>query len=290
MRERETKEQILRLLDRVLEKGYPREVLLAAERGLPRDGQGAGFMLHECPRLSICLSDTGSYRILREGVLVPVTLKKGDALVVNPGCAMGSHPEGKYLAFGLVFMPEMTRYLLAKRTPASAGGSHRFLLAHHGQEVIDEEIHQYFRTIARAAGRGADPRYSARLVELVLLRVREMFLSAASGPGHPGGMFTWKAAKEYIHENLHLPLGRDNVAEFLRIHPNHVSRLFNRYAETSFSTYLMQARMARARVLLREPSMRICEVAAACGLPDTNYFTRCFRKEFGRTPRESRHD
>ena len=288
VKEKQKKEQILAVIDRVLGRGYPRQVILAAERGLPTGGATGHFMLHDYPRVSICLSRTGSYRIMRGGVVVPVTLSKGDAIVVNPGCIMGSHPEGKYLAFGLVFMPEMTRYLLAKRMPASVGGIHRFVLAHHGPEVMDEEIRYYFRTIEKAAERNAESRYAAGLLKLILLRAREMCLAPAVTPLYSNGRFTWQAAKAYVDENLHLPLGRNDVAEFLRIHPNHVSRLFARFADASFSAYLTKARMTKARGLLLDPSLRIGEVACACGLPDANYFSRCFRKEFGVSPRDSR--
>lgn len=280
------KEQLLAVLDRVLERKYPRSVVLAAERGLPEGGSGL-YQLHDYPRLSICLSNTGRYRILRDGAVVTVTLKKGDAIVVSPGCLMKSHSEAKYLAFGLVFSPEATRYLLAKRNPASGGGIHRFLLAHHGPELIDEEIRHYFRVIEKAALREADPRYAVGLVELILLRARDMCRSVA-GRSLPSGMFTWKAASEYVNENLHLPIGRKDVAGFLRIHPNHVSRLFARFAGESFSGYLMKARMVRAKVLLQNPVLRIGDIACACGIPDANYFSRCFRKEFGGSPRGSR--
>lgn len=288
MKDRDERALVGRLIDRILERGFPRAVVLAHERGLPKETGPWAFQLYDHPRLSICLSRKGSYRILRNGVLTTVVLRKGDVIVVSPGCLMASHPEARYLSFGLVFSSEMTRFLLAKRTPNSVGGKHRFLFGHHSSALMDEEMHWCFKTIEKASQREADERYVAHLVGLILLRAQDLSLRAMAASEVRSGSFTWKAAKEYVDENLHRPLSREEIAEFLRIHPNHVSKLFRQFGGSSLREYLMRARMIKARELLKHPSLRISEIAEACGIPDPNYFSRCFRRENGYSPRESR--
>lgn len=288
MNNRDDRELCSTLIERILERGFPRSVVLATERGFPKEKGPWFFQLHDHPRLSICLSGRGSYRIIRNGVLTTVVLQKGDAIVASEGCIMASHPEARYLSFGLVFSSEMTRFLLAKRTPDSVGGKHRFLFGYHSSALIDDEIHWYFRTIEKASQRETDERYVARLIGLILLRARDISLREMTTPEIRSANFTWKAAKEYVDENLHRPLSREEIAEFLRIHPTHVSRLFRQFAGSSLRDYLMSARMEKARELLRNPSLRISEVAQACGIPDSNYFSRLFRRENGLPPTKSR--
>ena len=52
--------------------------------------------------------------------------------------------------------------------------------------------------------------------------------------------------------------------------------------------YLLNLRMQEARQLLRITSLRIYEVADACGYPNVIYFSRVFAKSNGMTPQAYR--
>lgn len=52
--------------------------------------------------------------------------------------------------------------------------------------------------------------------------------------------------------------------------------------------WLLELRLEKAELLLRTGTLSVAETAAACGFSDSNYFSRQFRRKFGRTPRESR--
>ena len=54
------------------------------------------------------------------------------------------------------------------------------------------------------------------------------------------------------------------------------------------SDFLKQVRMQRAEQLLRKSRMTISEVAYAVGFTDPKYFTKCFKKQTGKTPSELR--
>ncbi|STL76212.1 DNA-binding protein [Escherichia coli] len=45
-------------------------------------------------------------------------------------------------------------------------------------------------------------------------------------------------------------------------------------------------RMAKARMILQKYHLSIHEVAQRCGFPDSDYFCRVFRRQFGLTPGE----
>ena len=46
----------------------------------------------------------------------------------------------------------------------------------------------------------------------------------------------------------------------------------------------MEARLARARHLLRQTDMSVINVAMACGFTSPSHFSKCYRARFGETP------
>ena len=85
-------------------------------------------------------------------------------------------------------------------------------------------------------------------------------------------------------------LGIRGIASQQQVSPRHLQRLFAQEG-TSFSDVLRQARVARARALLENPSNRnrtILSIALECGFPEASALNRAFRQEFGLTPSEVR--
>ena len=59
----------------------------------------------------------------------------------------------------------------------------------------------------------------------------------------------------------------------------------------SFSAYVRELRLKRARQLLRDPlarELRIGDIAAMAGFEDLSHFNRAFRLQFGETPSDAR--
>ena len=52
--------------------------------------------------------------------------------------------------------------------------------------------------------------------------------------------------------------------------------------------YINKLRMEQAQKLLRNTKLSIPEICYRIGIMDSNYFTRCFKKEYGMPPREYR--
>ncbi len=63
---------------------------------------------------------------------------------------------------------------------------------------------------------------------------------------------------------------------------------FRRIVGAPPMAWLLELRLEKAELLLRTGTLSVAETAAACGFTDSNYFSRQFRRKFGRTPRESR--
>jgi AraC-like DNA-binding protein len=80
------------------------------------------------------------------------------------------------------------------------------------------------------------------------------------------------------------------VAIKLGVTPRYV-RLVLEETGRSFSEHLLDRRLERAAVLLRDATRangRIADVAFACGFADLSYFNRVFRRRYGATPSDVR--
>ena len=99
-----------------------------------------------------------------------------------------------------------------------------------------------------------------------------------------------KAALAYMKEHCteqHLSLG--DVADHVYVSQWHLSKLLNRETNQSFFDLLGGMRIARARELLADPSLRIHEIAEETGFSDVAHFSRSFKKLTGCTPGEYRN-
>jgi len=66
--------------------------------------------------------------------------------------------------------------------------------------------------------------------------------------------------------------------------PTRLFAAFKRETGCSPVAWLLAARLAQARRLLRNTRRPVAEVAADCGFADPNYFARIFRQQVGRSP------
>jgi len=98
-----------------------------------------------------------------------------------------------------------------------------------------------------------------------------------------------EAAIADLRERFVVDLSADSVAGRIGISGDHLSRLLKRSTGLTFNEYLTRLRMKRAMELLRDPSVRIGEVADLSGYKDARYFSTLFRRIVGMTPSEFRH-
>jgi AraC family transcriptional regulator len=69
---------------------------------------------------------------------------------------------------------------------------------------------------------------------------------------------------------------------------NHFLRLFRRYMSCTPHQYLLRLRIERAQSLMQDKSMRLIDIAAACGFSSHAQLSRVFRHLLGATPSQYR--
>jgi transcriptional regulator GlxA family with amidase domain len=97
-----------------------------------------------------------------------------------------------------------------------------------------------------------------------------------------------RAALETVARELEKPQLVKHLAARLRLSPSRFEHIFKRHTGEGFKAFLRAVRMARAKDLLQDATLRIKEVAAAVGYADASDFTRDFRKQYGESPSQSR--
>lgn len=95
------------------------------------------------------------------------------------------------------------------------------------------------------------------------------------------GSFIVDNALTYIEQHYAQRLTLLEVADQIYVSQWHLSKLLNRHLGKSFSDVLNGARVAEAKKLLRDPSLRICDIAEMVGFVDTAHFSRVFKKMAG---------
>jgi AraC family transcriptional regulator len=70
---------------------------------------------------------------------------------------------------------------------------------------------------------------------------------------------------DYINDHLDQDLGLEKLAAIAQLSQYHFSRIFKHSTGMSPHQYVIQQRVERAKLLLREKKMGICEVAIVCG-------------------------
>lgn len=92
----------------------------------------------------------------------------------------------------------------------------------------------------------------------------------------------------YIEQNLASNVTLRDAANHFSFSPNHLGFLFKDGTGMSFSDYVINTRLKRAKELLKDSKMRIYEVARHVGYHNLAYFSKQFRDTFGMTPGEYR--
>lgn len=93
---------------------------------------------------------------------------------------------------------------------------------------------------------------------------------------------------EYLQKHYMEEITLETVAEKYYFNPSYFSTLFKNYSGTSFSSYLTELRMKKAKELLASTDDKVKEIAVKAGYRDPNYFIRAFKKFYGYTPDEYR--
>ncbi|MBB3601437.1 AraC-like DNA-binding protein [Mycolicibacterium sp. BK556] len=91
-----------------------------------------------------------------------------------------------------------------------------------------------------------------------------------------------------IDRQLGKPISLRDVAQELGLTPGHLTTVVRRRTGRTVGEWILERRMAQARILLRDNSISVTEVAHRVGISDAGYFGRVFLRVHGLSPRQWR--
>jgi len=217
-----------------------------------------------------------------------ITLGEGDALLISsddvgvferrdPGGSFSLRIPRSYLSSVVFDVDDSVMHLIPRHTEALR------LLIGYAKPLVDDlplDTPLLRNTVA------------AHLHDLVALTLGATRDAADAARGRGIRAARLKLAKAYVADNSgRRDLSVGAVAAHLGVTPRYVQRLFEDEGST-FSTFLLERRLVRARRMLIEPRFAqraVSAIAYDVGFNDLSYFNRSFRQQYGATPRDIRN-
>lgn len=92
----------------------------------------------------------------------------------------------------------------------------------------------------------------------------------------------------YMENHYNEDLSIEELAQYSGLSSRHFRRIFQRIYSISPTKYMTILRIQAAMKALQNPHLSITEIALLCGFSDSNYFSRKFKAETGKSPLEYR--
>jgi len=91
-----------------------------------------------------------------------------------------------------------------------------------------------------------------------------------------------------MESNIEIPLSLPDIANKCNLSLRQIERLFHKYRTVTPSQYYLSLRLSHAKQLLLNTNNSVIDISIATGFETQSYFTACYRKFFGSSPRSHR--
>ena len=207
----------------------------------------------------------------------------------------GAYPS---LIISDVIMPEMDGIELTRNLKESLSTSHIPIVL-LSAEIPDTLMQQSLDSGADAyIEKPFSPKKLHSMVDNLIdnrKRVYEFYLSSLPSDSKlPTGRVSAQEQKflstiqKYVSDNLHRSITLDDLAEAVHLSSSSLYKKMKEYADISPMEYVMKVRHHLAVELLKDDSVSVQDVAMAVGFNTHSFFSECFKREFGMTPRQWR--
>lgn len=130
---------------------------------------------------------------------------------------------------------------------------------------------------------------SVRLKQQVLFQELIVLLSSSIGVDVPSAQAACaEKAAAYLRDHYHEPFSAHKLGESLSFHPVYIARCMQSIFGCSPAVYLMRLRIEQAKLLLLQTDLPTSRIAEEVGFNQAAYFTACFTRIEGLSPRKYR--
>ncbi len=146
---------------------------------------------------------------------------------------------------------------------------------------------KYLRAIYDELSRYADPDMVI-LEGIFTLLIRELARAAKPNHGTPAVPESLRELLQVIESDVSRPWRLEEMAQRVHLSVSHFSATFRRHFSMAPVEYVLRLKMKHAAWLLEDRSLAVSQAAYAAGFRDPLYFSKAFRKHYGKSPRAYR--
>lgn len=96
------------------------------------------------------------------------------------------------------------------------------------------------------------------------------------------------SAKAFIEDHLNEDISVDELCGELNVGRTKLYEIFKKEAKMGIGKYILYRRLHRAKKLLKTTDLSVSVVANQVGFSDYNYFSRVYKKKYGKSPKHYR--
>jgi YesN/AraC family two-component response regulator len=97
-----------------------------------------------------------------------------------------------------------------------------------------------------------------------------------------------ESAKSYIESHLSDDIAIEDICKQLGIGRTRLYEIFRKELNIGISKYILRRRLHNAKKLLKTTELSIPQIAFKVGFSDYNYFSRVYKKHYGKSPKNYR--
>lgn len=94
--------------------------------------------------------------------------------------------------------------------------------------------------------------------------------------------------KNLVEKDYAKDISLNYVAENVNLTPAYISYIFKKETGQTLVKYITDVKMMKAKIMLEEGTLKIVQIAKACGYENQSYFNRLFKNYYGITPKQLR--
>ena len=236
----------------------------------------------------------GSYQALSEKFNNLITIREDECYIGQPysGYALRAHSDKTVTIIGILIRRDsfFHDYLSTVYTDADL---FRFFIEAQKNRFSDEYIHLPFnkehaiRTILElmvveyADKKEDTQRILKSHLQVLILEIARRYRIERTG-NEPKSLTD--RILSYMNDHSDVVTLKEIAAKF-SYHPNYISALLHRETGRKFSEILLEKRMIRAALLLKNTTLSVEEISAMLGYGDQSNFYKAFKDYYGETPR-----
>lgn len=180
-----------------------------------------------------------------------------------------------------LMMPELDGFGVMEALRRDGATSKIPVIVLTAQTLTEEDMEQLNQGVASVLEKGLfSAQETLAHIELALARKKRL--------GNDMQRLVRKALA-YIHAHYAEPLSRDDLANYVGVSNDYLTRGFRQEMGLTPVVYLNRYRISQAKVLLVSRDNSITKIAIDVGFSDSSYFSQVFRREVGVSPNAYRH-